>query len=397
MSAGSLPAAYPTLSLKEPALQRLLVLVGALSVANVAILATASHQGVSYMDSTQFCGMTCHSVMAPEYTTYLNSPHSRVACTECHIGEGAGWFVRSKLSGTRQLFAVFLKTYSRPIPSPVKHLRPARDTCERCHWPQRFVGDRLLVRTKYAEDEKNTPSTSVLVLKIGGNHGSGSVGIHGRHLSDKSRISYVATDDRRQVIPSVTYVDDDGKRVEFLSTEVKTTPEQLAKVERRDMDCIDCHNRPTHVFELPERALDRALADARISPDLPFVKRKGLELLKVDYTDREQARTRILQAFVEYYKKEQPQAYANHRALVEGAANQVVAIYERNIFPEMKVGWGVHPNNVGHDDFLGCFRCHDDNHKSADGRVITQDCTACHAVLAMDETNPKVIADLGLK
>lgn len=393
----TLPDTYPTLSLKEPQLQRVLALIGLLSMANVAILATASHRGVSYMDSTQFCGTSCHTVMAPEYTTYLDSPHSRVACTECHIGEGAGWFVRSKLSGTRQVFATAFKTYSRPIPSPVKHLRPARDTCEECHWPQRFVGDRILVRTKFGEDEKNTPSSTVLVLKIGGNRRSGGVGIHGRHLDDKARISYVSTDDRRQVIPSVTYVDDDGKRVEFVSTEVKATPEQLAMGERREMDCIDCHNRPTHVFELPDRALDRALADGRISAELPFVKKKGLELLKTDYPDRESARQRILQGLVEYYRKEQAQAYANHRALVESAAQEVAAIYERNVFPEMKVAWGAHPNNIGHEDFLGCFRCHDDNHKSADGRAISQDCSSCHAVLAMDETNPKVIEDLGLK
>jgi nitrate/TMAO reductase-like tetraheme cytochrome c subunit len=395
--AGTLPDAYPTISLQAPEVQRVLALITVLTLANIAILATASYRGVSYMDSTQFCGTSCHTVMAPEYTTYLDSPHSRVACTECHIGEGAGWFVRSKLSGTRQLFAVAFGTYSRPVPSPVKHLRPARDTCEECHWPQRFVGDRVMVRTKFGDDEKNSPTTSVLVLKIGGNRGGGGVGIHGRHLAEKSRISYLATDDRRQVIPLVTYTDDDGKKVEFVSTEVKPTPEQLAKGERREMDCIDCHNRPTHVFELPERALDRALGDRRISPELPFVKKKGLELLKTEYPDRVSARQRIVQGLVEYYKKEQPQAYANHRPLVESAADQMAAIYERNIFPEMKVTWGVHPNNIGHEDFLGCFRCHDENHKSADGRVISQDCATCHAILAMDETNPKVVDDLGLK
>jgi hypothetical protein len=254
-----------------------------------------------------------------------------------------------------------------------------------------------MVRTKFGDDEKNSPTTSVLVLKIGGNRGGGGVGIHGRHLADKSRISYLTTDDRRQVIPSVTYTDDDGKRVEFVSTEVKLTPEQLAKGERREMDCIDCHNRPTHVFELPDRALDRALGDRRVSPELPFVKKKGLELLKTEYPDRATARQRIVQGLVEYYKKEQPQAYANHRPLVESAADQMAAIYERNVFPEMKVTWGVHPNNIGHEDFLGCFRCHDDNHKSSDGRVISQDCGTCHAVLAMDEANPKVVEDLGLK
>jgi len=397
LRAGGVPTEFPTLSLKQPALQKLLTLVGALSVANVVILATASYQGVGYMDSTQFCGLTCHTVMAPEYAAYLNSPHSRIACTECHIGPGAGWFVRSKLSGTRQLFAVALGTYSRPIPSPVEHLRPARETCEECHWPQRFVGDRIIVRTKYAEDEANTPSTTVLSLKIGGSRQGGGVGIHGRHLDHKSRISYVATDERRQVIPSIDYVDDDGKTITFASSEVKPTPDELARGERREMDCIDCHNRPTHIFELPERALDKALSDGSISAELPFVKKKGLELLKIEYPDGETARTRISEGLVDYYKKDQPQAYAAHRALVETAAQQLVAIYSRNVFPEMKLTWGTHPNNIGHEDFLGCFRCHDENHKAANGRTITQDCNACHTVLAMEESNPKILEDLGLK
>jgi hypothetical protein len=396
-AAGALPAEYPTLSFQEPELRKLLTLIAALSIANVVILGTASYRGVGYMDSTQFCGLTCHTVMAPEYAAYLNSPHSRIACTECHIGEGAGWFVRSKLSGTRQLFAVAFKTYSRPIPSPVEHLRPARETCEQCHWPQRFVGDRLLVHIKYAEDEKNTPSTTVLSLKIGGSRLGGGVGIHGRHLDGKSRISYVATDERRQVIPAVAYLDDDGKKVDFVSTEVRTTAEQLAVGEHREMDCIDCHNRPTHIFELPDRALDRALSEGLISPELPFVKKKGLELLKAEYADSAAARKGIGDGLVDYYKKEQPEAYSSHRALVEAAAQQMVVIYGRNVFPEMKISWGTHPNNIGHEDFLGCFRCHDDNHKAASGRTITQDCNACHTLLAVEESNPKILADLGLQ
>jgi nitrate/TMAO reductase-like tetraheme cytochrome c subunit len=396
-AANALPLHYPALSLNEPTLRKLVTLVLALSFANVVILGAASYQGVGYMDSTQFCGLTCHTVMAPEYTAYMNSPHSRIACTECHIGEGAGWFVRSKLSGTRQLFAVAFKTYSRPIPSPVKHLRPARETCEQCHWPQRFVGDRLLVHVKYAEDEKNTPSTTVLSLKIGGSRLGGGVGIHGRHLDGKSRIRYVATDDRRQVIPAVTYLDDDGKAVDFVSTEVKASAEQIAAGEHREMDCIDCHNRPTHIFELPDRALDRAMSEGLISPELPFVKKKGLELLKAEYADSAAARKGILDGLVDYYRKEQPEAYSSHRALIEAAAQQMLVIYGRNVFPEMKITWGTHPNNIGHEDFLGCFRCHDDNHKSASGRTITQDCNACHTLLAVEESNPKVLADLGLQ
>jgi hypothetical protein len=360
-------------------------------------MGTASYKGVEYMDSAQFCGQTCHTVMAPEYAAYANSPHSRIACVECHIGPGAPWFVKAKIDGVRQVAAVAFKTYSRPIPSPVRDLRPARDTCEHCHWPQKFTGDKFLVRTKYADDEKNTPATTVLLLKIGGRTAEGLVGIHGRHLDTTERIEYVSTDGRRQVIPRVTYIDDAGKTVEYVSSDVPATPEQLAHGERRKMDCMDCHNRPTHAFEMPERAVDKAMGDGRISTKLPYVKREAVAALKATYADRETASRKIPAALGDFYRTKYPSVYQNDRAAVEAASEQVKAIYLRNIFPEMNVTWGVHPNNIGHEDFLGCFRCHDGKHKSSDGRVIADDCESCHQVLALEEENPKILADLGLK
>jgi nitrate/TMAO reductase-like tetraheme cytochrome c subunit len=378
-------------------LQRALALVVIMTFVNVALMGTASYKAVEHMDSVEFCGQTCHSVMAPEYTAYLNSPHSRVACVDCHIGSGAPWFVRAKISGVRQLFAVNLKTYSRPIPSPVHNLRPSRDTCEHCHWPERFTGDKLLVKTKYADDEQNTPATTVLLVKIGGRTTQGLVGIHGRHLAAAERIEYVSTDGRRQVIPRVTYTQDDGKKVEYVSDEVKPTAEQLARAERRKMDCVDCHNRPTHAFEMPERAVDDAITAGRIDRQLPYVKKQAVVALRVEYPDRATASEKIPQAIADFYKAKYPETYQSKRPIVETAAQQVKAIYLRNIFPEMKITWGTHPNNIGHDDFLGCFRCHDGKHKAADGRVINDDCSACHQILAMEEKDPKVLADLGLK
>ena len=394
---GLLPSVYPKIDLHEPVLRRSAVLVLALTFLNVVILGTASYRGVEHMDSVQFCGQTCHSVMAPEYAAYVNSPHSRVACVECHIGPGAPWFVRSKLSGVRQVFAVNFKTYSRPIPSPVHQLRPARETCEQCHWPQKFEGDKFLVRTKYSDDEKNTPLTTVLVLKIGGRTWQGAVGIHGRHLDTAERISYVSIDDRRQVIPRVTYLDDNGKTVEYDSSDVQATPEQIAKGEHRHMDCMDCHNRPTHAFQLPERAVDEAMSTGRISPELPYIKKKAVEVLRTEYSDRGTASQRIADALTAFYRTTYPDVYQQHRARVEAAVAEVQAIYLRNVFPSMRVTWGTYPNNLGHEDFLGCFRCHDGSHVSSDGRVISADCTACHTILAMEDPNPKVLSDLGLK
>jgi nitrate/TMAO reductase-like tetraheme cytochrome c subunit len=396
-AAGQLPTVYPEIDLQVPMVRNGLLFIGVATLLNVMIFGFASYRGVSYMDSTTFCGLTCHTVMAPEYSAYQNSPHSRVECVQCHIGPGAGWFVRSKLSGLRQVFAVTFKTYSRPIPSPVKYLRPARETCEQCHWPQRFTGDKFIVKTNYKEDEKNTPLSTALLVKVGGRSWQGSVGIHGRHLDVGSRIHYISIDEQRQVIPVVYYTDEKGKTVEFVSSEIKATKEQLDKGEHRAMDCIDCHNRPTHAFELPENAVDLRMYRGDISTDLPYIRKKAVELLKVDYADRDTAKARIVEGITSYYRTSYPDIYNTHRALVEQAADNVALIYLRNVFPDMNVKWGVHPNNLGHNDFPGCFRCHDGSHTSADGQTISNDCTACHNLLAVQEEKPKILGDLGMQ
>jgi hypothetical protein len=394
---GELPKAYPSIDLRLPVVRRTAEWVALATVLNLLIIGTASYRGVEYMDSVTFCGTTCHTVMAPEYTAYQNSPHSRVACVECHIGSGAGWFVRAKVTGLRQVFMVTFHDYPRPIPSPVQNLRPASETCEQCHWPQRFTGDKLLVNTSYKDDEKNTPQTDVLQLNVGGRSWQGSVGIHGHHLADNARIRYISTDKERQTIPVVDYTDDQGKTTEFISTDTKPTQAQLDKGEHRTMDCIDCHNRPTHAFDLPENAVDKQMSVGHISPDLPYIRKKAVEVLKVNYTTRDVARQNIIAELNNFYSANYPQIYQTRRALVQQAGDEVAAIYLRNIFPEMRVTWGVHPNNLGHNDSPGCFRCHDGSHTSADGQTITNDCSACHQVLAAGEQNPKILTDLGMK
>lgn len=394
---GKLPEVYPAIDLRLPIVRRTLEWVAFATVLNLLILGTASYRGVEYMDTTSFCGTTCHTVMTPEFTAYQNSPHAHVDCVDCHIGPGAPWFVRSKLSGLRQVFAVTFHTYSRPIPSPVKYLRPARETCEHCHWPQRFTGDKFVVNTSYKNDEKNTPQTDVFLLKVGGRTWQGSLGIHGRHLADNARIRYISTDGERQTIPVVYYTDENGKTTEFISTDTKPTQDQLNKGEHRAMDCVDCHNRPTHAFDLPENAVDKAMSVGRISPELPYIKKKAVEILKVEYPARDLARQRIVEELDSFYRTNYPDIYQTRRMLVQQAGDEVAAIYLRNVFPEMRLTWGAHPNNLGHNDSPGCFRCHDGSHTSADGQTITNDCSACHEFLATAEEHPKVLTDLGVK
>jgi hypothetical protein len=390
---GRTPTSFPPLNLRNPELRRLALFVLLTSFVNVVIAGQLTYSAVNYMDGVSFCGQTCHTVMQPEFTAYQNSPHSRVECVQCHIGPGASWFVRSKLSGTRQVFAVLFHTYGRPIATPVHNLRPARETCEACHWPQVYGGDRLKIIPKYADDEGNTASKTVLLLHIGG--GNGTQGIHGAHVGPGIRIRYAPADEKRQTIPWVEYRDAQGKTTQFTAGDAKGA--MPGKLEIREMDCVDCHNRPSHTYELPEPAVDRAMAAGAISPSLPLAKKTSLALLKAAYATRADAAARIPSAFAKFYKEKYAAIYVSRQSEVEHSARGVLAIFQRNIFPEMKVTWGAYPNNLGHNDFPGCFRCHDDQHAAAGGRKVTQDCNTCHNLLAMEEAAPKILGELGLE
>ena len=376
-------------------LQRLAIFVGLTTMVNLLMGSQFSYRAVTYMDSDTFCGRACHKVMQPEFVAYSNSPHARVACTDCHIGPGASFFVKSKLSGVGQVFAVAFHTYPQPIPTPVQQLRPARETCEQCHWPQRYGGDKFFVHTEFAADEQNSASTTVALMKIGGRSFRGTIGIHGAHVNG-AKMDYFAADERRQVIPQVTYTDANGKVTVFNATDSKVTPEELARGERRQMDCMDCHNRPTHIFQLPERAVDTALNQGTMSPKLPFIKKLAVEALRRNYTDGAAAAREIDASLENFYRTSYPRIYAADSIQLKAAIAAVQSLYQQNVFPEMKITWGTYPNNLGHTDFPGCFRCHDGNHTSADGRTISNDCATCHDLLAVSEKDPKILTELGM-
>jgi hypothetical protein len=371
--------------------RRFAVFLAATTFLNVIIASHLSYSTIAYMESTTFCGLTCHSVMAPEYTAYQNSPHSRVDCVKCHIGPGASWFVKSKLSGAHQVIAVNLNTFERPIPTPVENLRPARDTCEGCHWPDKYGGDRLRIIPKYADDEANTRTMTVLNMRIGG--GRTRRGIHGAHVGPGVHISYAATDRKRQNVARVRVANEGAAAVDYYGKGVK--PEDVNGLELRVMDCVDCHNRPTHIFELPERGMDRILSTGDASPTLPFLKKKGVEVLTASYASREEALKTIPAKLESFYRESQPGVYKARLQDVQRAAKAVASVYERNVYPDMKLGWGTYINNIGHTDFPGCFRCHDEEHTAPGDKKIAQDCSACHEMVAMDEAAPKILTDLG--
>jgi nitrate/TMAO reductase-like tetraheme cytochrome c subunit len=389
--AGQIPAEFPKIDLNDRMFRHGLDIVLVATIVNLLVVSAASYRGAAYMDSPQFCGSSCH-VMHPEYTAYKVSAHSHVACVECHIGAGAESYFKAKVNGTKQLVEVTFNRYPKPIPSPVMNLRPAREICEGCHTPAKFVGEKLLVKSSFADDEKNTETQSVVVLHLGGIDSlSHLTGIHGVHLG---HIEYIATDPTRTSIPYAERTYADGSKTAFATASLKGA---VPKGERRVMDCIDCHNRAAHTMQTAEDALNRAMAEGAISPELPWVHKKGLELLKANYVTEAEARVKIPAQLTQFYRDEHPDILAAHPDLVKAAGQGLVTVFTTNSFPEMKVTWGTHPNHIGHMSYPGCFRCHDGDHVAKDGKSITQDCAACHNLLAVDEAKPKVLADLGIQ
>jgi len=390
--ADAAPAAYPVLDFNLPRLRRNLLAFLLLTFCNTFLLGLASYRGVEYMESPAFCGKTCHTVMGPEFAAYQSSPHARVDCVRCHVGPGAPGFVRSKLSGVRQLLAFARGSYHRPIPTPVKSLRPARETCEACHWQQAQHGDRLRILTHYDDDETSTEQKTVLLLHVGGGEpprGAGR-GIHW-HMNLANEVTYIAADDERSRIPWVRFRDSSGTITEFSASDIRLTPREIDRAPKRKMDCIDCHNRPAHRFQLPEEAVDETILLQKLDRGLPFLKRRMVEALKAPYADRNEARLKIGESLERIYGASGSGSGGKSLGAVVAATRE---IYARNVFPEMGVTWGAHPDQIGHERFPGCFRCHDGEHKSSDGREITQDCEACHAVLAVAETDPAVLKTL---
>ena len=369
---------WPIYDFNNRTLRRTFFLVTMLTLANVVIVSLAAYRGIEFMDSPQFCGEVCHEVMEPEYAAYQDGPHSRVACVRCHIGPGAPFFVKAKVDGTRQVIAVLRNSHSRPIPAPVHTLRPAREVCEQCHWPEKFHGDKTVAKREYADDEANTKTTTTFGTHIGG--GSEKIGvatgIHW-HMNVANQVDYIALDEKRQTIGYVKVKDRTGAVREYFAPGV--TEEQLRKGESRRMDCIDCHNRPAHRFEAsPERAIDRMITAGAIPQDLPFARREAVAALKQEYPDRETAEREIATKMTAFYRSLPGDLTRTRAADVERAVRATQLMFARNVFPKMKVTWGTYPDNIGHIDAPGCFRCHDEEKKTKDGRVIGQDCGLCH-------------------
>lgn len=375
-------AAYPTIDLNDPRRRRFFLIFVALTFVFVSVSAFGSFRAYEHTESVAFCGQTCHTVMKPEFVAFQNSPHAHLRCVDCHVGSGAEWYVRSKFNGVHQLYAVTFGTYEKPIKTPVENMRPARDTCAQCHWPEKYWGTQLKVFNEYAYDEKNTLRQIRLLINVGGGSPeTGPVsGIHW-HMNLANEITYAAADEQRQIIPWVQAKDRNGNVTVYVASNTQITPEQMEKAPKRRMDCIDCHNRPAHIYNPPDVALDNAFAAEKLDVSLPYLKRQAVEALSKPYASENEALKSIASGVDGYYRTNYSAFYSQKRASIDGAIAEIQRIYQTNFFPEMKTDWQAHPNNIGHLRSSGCFRCHDGEHVSNTGKVIRNDCNICHTVI----------------
>jgi hypothetical protein len=387
-------AAYPKLDLNDPHSRRAVFVFLLVTFLFISASAFGSYRAYEYTESVNFCGQTCH-VMKPERTAYQAGAHARVGCVGCHVGPGAGWYVRSKLSGAYQLYSVTFNKFPRPITTPVHNLRPAQETCEQCHWPEKFFGAQMKVFNHYAYDEQNTLRQTRMLINVGGGSPTSGVvaGIHW-HMNIANKIDYISIDDHRQIIPWIRMQDRQGIVTEYYDRNRPLTGEQIATSNKRRMDCVDCHNRPAHAYLPPDLAVDQSFAAGRLDTSLPFLKRAAIALLSKPYNSTDEALNSISSGLDNFYRTNYADLYSSKNNSIKSGTTELQRIFQTYFFPEMKTDWQTHPNNIGHLNSEGCFRCHDGEHVSNTGKVISHDCNICHSVIydsaAPAEKNVKI-------
>lgn len=388
---------WPILDMNSKITRTTVVRISIITLVLLVATAMGSYQAFHYTESVKFCGELCHKVMEPEYTAYQHSSHANVACVECHVGEGAGWYVKSKLSGLYQVYSVIFKKYSTPIETPLHNLRPASETCERCHWPEKFYSQKLRNLRSYLTDSANTEWNTSLLMKIGPQYSAKglSEGIHW-HINKNFKIEYIAGTRDRESIPWVKLTDlKTGKVKIFIDEENPVDKKAMDSLEHRTMDCMDCHNRPSHKYLSAPNFIDNAIVSGLIPANIPYIKIAAMEALKVSYNTKDSAHMEIKNVVTTYYKDEQPEAYAKNMQRINKAIVAMQKEYDKNVFPYMKVESTKYLDHIGHLESDGCFRCHSDRHKTADGETISRNCDLCHSFLAQGPTGNVKTVPLG--
>jgi NapC/NirT cytochrome c family, N-terminal region len=390
---------WPDINLNNPRHRNAAVIFLLCTVLFILLSAVGMYQTYQYTESVSFCGLVCHTVMKPEYTAHQDSPHARVKCIDCHIGPGAGWYAKSKLSGLYQVYAVLANVYPRPLPTPIKDLRPVQEECQACHWPSAFFGSLQRQFVHYEYDKSNSPWPINMLVKIGGSspNKSLSAGIHW-HMNIAVKVEYIARDKGRQDIPWIRLTDKaTGMTTVYQDRENPLTQKEIMEAEMRTMDCMDCHNRPTHDYRSPDNAVDLVLLTGQIDAGLPEIKNTAMQALTTKYDSNAAAMKGIAGSITDFYRQKYPDIAGQKEKQIREAVLAVQGAYDRNIFPVMKADWSHYPNNIGHFIFRGCMRCHDGNHASG-SRIIPNDCLTCHFIIAQGPNlaQEKIIAATGL-
>jgi hypothetical protein len=374
---------YPRIDLNDPRHRNAFIIFTITTILVLFLSTLGSFKAFHITESVEFCGTLCHEVMEPEHVAYQNSPHANVSCVECHVGSGASWYMKSKLSGLHQVYAVLTNTFNRPIETPLHDLRPARETCERCHWPQKFYARSLWTNKYFLADSLNTEWDIMLQMKTGPEYsGLGLIeGIHW-HINPDINIEYISDDDKRENITYVKYTEMTTGRVKiFRNDDNPVSDSALAVAQTRSMDCIDCHNRPSHNYKSPPVYFDRVMLTGEISKEIPFFKKVSMDILKQTFTDKDTALMAIRDGITNYYKTDYPEFYATNTELIDKSIAAVQKAFSENTFPRMKVTYDKYPEHIGHLETEGCFRCHNDAFVASDGSRITRDCDLCHTIV----------------
>ena len=329
-----------------------------------------------YTNSNQFCGTACHT-MPPQSTAFQESPHSNVTCEECHIGRASfmDQAIR-KTQGIKESYYEIFKLYEYPIRA--KAPRPSLDTCEKCHRPETFADDSLRQIHRFGNDAGNTATSIYLIMKTGGVDArqGDARGIHW-HIS--SKVLYYSEDELAQVIPYVRVYNDDDTYVEYIDVESGFDPSTLDESQLKQMDCITCHNRVTHSFNAPYKSVDEAMAKGLIDPSIPLIHQKAVEVLSTEYASRDEA-IKAIADIEEDYKRNLFDFYSQNGQIIKNAVAEIQSIYDRTVFHEQEIDWTTYPNNLGHIDAPGCFRCHDGKHLNQDEEAVRLECNVCHAI-----------------
>lgn len=374
----------PIINLNDPG-QRTAVMIFVLGSTIFLLLSSiGSYEAFHYTESNEFCGTLCHNVMEPEYVTYHGSAHARVNCVECHVGSGAGWYVRSKLSGLYQVYSVLTNSFPTPIATPVHSLRPARETCEKCHWPEKFYDRKFITKRHYLANEENSEWDISLLMKTGPRISAQGLheGIHW-HINPDVKMEYLPLTRRRDSIGLVIYTNlKTGEVTTYRDKNIEQSIPENYVDQLRQMDCLDCHNRPSHNYKSPSSFFDQAMSSGNISNSIPEIKLLAMGIMQKQYPTKDSAMMAIKQQVLSFYEKNYPDFLSTDVEKLNQATDALQEGYSNNIFPFMKAQWTAYPNYIGHIESNGCFRCHNNSFTSEAGRVISNDCDLCHDIKA---------------